>query len=62
MVKIDERFVDHNQLKDAWQRTLPTVMNPSDQSEVMADEADPKALRCTHLIICAQALHDLTHA
>ncbi|WP_314002355.1 hypothetical protein [uncultured Paenibacillus sp.] len=45
MGKIDELFVDQNRLTEAWKRTLPTVMNPADQTEVKADEADPKALR-----------------
>src|SRR5690606_30073993 len=45
MANKDELTLDQSALADAWKRTLPTVMNSSDQSQVMPDEADPKALR-----------------
>jgi hypothetical protein len=45
MAKKDELTLDQSSLADAWKRTLPTVMNSSDQSKVMPDEANPKALR-----------------
>lgn len=45
MANKDELKIDQSSLADAWKRTLPTVMNSSDQSKVMADEANPKALR-----------------
>lgn len=37
--------VDQQQLVDAWQRTLPTTLKAGDQAEVLADEANPNALR-----------------
>ncbi|GAA3412948.1 hypothetical protein ACFFNY_33760 [Paenibacillus hodogayensis] len=37
--------VDQNELKEAWSRTLPTVLNESDQAEVVADEYNPSSLR-----------------
>jgi formylmethanofuran dehydrogenase subunit B len=45
MSKKDELQVDQQRLKEAWQRTLPTVMNAGDKANVEADEADKKALR-----------------
>ena len=45
MANKDELKIDQASLADAWKRTLPTVMNSSDQSKVLADEANPKALR-----------------
>lgn len=45
MSKHDELQLDQNRLVDAWKRTLPSVLNQSDTSEVYADEADSKSLR-----------------
>lgn len=45
MSKKDSLQVDNQRLAEAWARTLPTVLNTSDQSEVVADEADANVLR-----------------
>jgi len=45
MAKKDELELDQSSLAEAWKRTLPIVMNSSDQSQVMPDEANSKALR-----------------
>ena len=47
MGKIDELQVDQERLAEAWRQTLPETMNSSDRCEVLADEADDKALRVT---------------
>ncbi|MCU6712978.1 hypothetical protein M6D81_30185 [Paenibacillus sp. J5C_2022] len=47
MAKSDELRIDQQQLVQAWQETLPTVMNGPDRSEVKADEADERSLRVT---------------
>lgn len=45
MSKPDVLETDQQQLVDAWQRTLPTILNESDVAEVRADENDEKTLR-----------------
>lgn len=45
MSKSDQLTLDQNRLVEAWQRTLPAVLNQSDKGEVYADEADPKSVR-----------------
>jgi len=45
--KMDELQIDQNSLCDAWQRTLPEMMNQADKCTVLPDEADAKALRIT---------------
>lgn len=40
-----ERSIDQTQLVAAWQQTLPTTLDPSDQATVRADEAIPQGLR-----------------
>ncbi|QHT58735.1 hypothetical protein GXP70_01245 [Paenibacillus lycopersici] len=47
MSKRDELSINQQELTAAWQRTLPDTMQKADRAEVMADEADPKALRVT---------------
>ncbi|AZN38949.1 hypothetical protein [Paenibacillus albus] len=47
MSKHDELSINQQQLTEAWQRTLPTTINEADRAEVLADEADPSALRIT---------------
>ncbi|GGG26328.1 hypothetical protein [Paenibacillus abyssi] len=44
-MKKDELQIDQRELVEAWQRTLPITMNESDSADVIADGADPKALR-----------------
>lgn len=41
----DTLKVDGQRLADEWARTLPTVLNASDRSEVKPDEAEPNVLR-----------------
>jgi len=41
----DGLAVKSNELAEAWNRTLPTVLNAGDKAEVKADEADAHALR-----------------
>ncbi|PYI51105.1 hypothetical protein [Paenibacillus flagellatus] len=45
MSKTDVLTIDQKRLAEAWQQTLPTVLNKSDQAEVTADEHDPKSVR-----------------
>ncbi|WP_248929344.1 hypothetical protein [Paenibacillus hamazuiensis] len=45
MSQHDELTINQGRLVDAWRRTLPTVINKSDSSDVFADEADSKSLR-----------------
>ncbi|CAM4471710.1 hypothetical protein [Paenibacillus tarimensis] len=45
MANKDELRISQGRLEDAWRRTLPIVMNKTDQCEVMSDGADDKALR-----------------
>ncbi|MFB5269119.1 hypothetical protein ACE41H_20350 [Paenibacillus enshidis] len=40
-----ELQIDQQQLVEAWQERLPTLIGPGDKAWVSADEADPKALR-----------------
>ncbi|MFD0957784.1 hypothetical protein [Paenibacillus chungangensis] len=47
MAKSDELRIDQQKLVQAWQETLPRVMNSPDRSEVKADEADERSLRVT---------------
>ncbi|WP_219834789.1 hypothetical protein [Paenibacillus sp. R14(2021)] len=47
MSKRDELSIDQQELTAAWQRVLPDTLNEADRAEVMADEADPRALRLT---------------
>ncbi|WP_168121323.1 hypothetical protein [Paenibacillus sp. HB172176] len=51
MANFEDRQWDQDQLVDAWQRTLPEMVNDGDRCEVMGDEADEKAIRVT--IHCA---------
>ncbi|NOU94970.1 hypothetical protein GC093_17330 [Paenibacillus sp. LMG 31456] len=44
MAKTDSLTIDQQQLVEAWQRTIPTVLNASDKAEIKADAADPKTL------------------
>jgi hypothetical protein len=37
--------LNQNQLVDAWQSTLPVILNPSDQTRVIADESDSNSIR-----------------
>ena len=45
MAKTDTLNVDQQKLVQAWAESLPTVLNTSDRSEVLADEADPNTIR-----------------
>lgn len=45
MNKRDSLQVDKQRLAEAWARTLPTVLNTSDRTEVLADEAEANVLR-----------------
>lgn len=45
MSKTDVLTIDQSELTQAWKQTLPTVLNESDQAEVMADEHNPSSLR-----------------
>lgn len=45
MTKSDQLRIDQAELVRAWSRTLPTVLNASDRSEVFADEAEANVLR-----------------
>lgn len=47
MSRTDELTLDQQRLVDAWRQTLPETMNPTDRSDVKADESDPKSLRVT---------------
>ena len=40
-----ELNIDQTELVGAWQERLPEVLNVGDQAQVMADEADQKAIR-----------------
>lgn len=43
---MDQQFqLNQNQLVNAWQSKLPTVLHPSDQTTVMADESDSNSIR-----------------
>ncbi|OAB47780.1 hypothetical protein [Paenibacillus antarcticus] len=37
--------LNQNQLVDAWQSTLPSVLHPSDRALVVADEANSNSIR-----------------
>jgi len=37
--------LNQNQLVDAWQSKLPSVLHPSDRASVVADEADSNSIR-----------------
>ena len=37
--------LNQGQLVDAWQSQLPAILNPSDQSQVVADASDPNSIR-----------------
>ncbi|MBW5448608.1 hypothetical protein GE107_21410 [Cohnella sp. CFH 77786] len=41
----DEMTVPQDQLVAAWRRVLPERLQGGDRAEVLADEADPRALR-----------------
>lgn len=41
----DELTVPQAGLAEEWRQTLPLRLNGSDRAEVLADEADPRALR-----------------
>lgn len=41
----DQLTVNQEELVNAWNRTLPTILNSSDKAEVKADAADAKTLR-----------------
>lgn len=45
MSKTDVLTLDQHKLTEAWERTLPTFMNDSDEAEVVADEHNPRSLR-----------------
>ncbi|WP_338553896.1 hypothetical protein [Paenibacillus sp. KS-LC4] len=47
MAKNDELTYSQPELVEAWNRTLPELMNKPDKCLVQADEADPKSLRIT---------------
>lgn len=47
MSKTDTLQINQKKLVEAWERTLPTVLNASDKAKVVADEADENALRIT---------------
>ncbi|MBO7746197.1 hypothetical protein I8J29_18470 [Paenibacillus sp. MWE-103] len=47
MSKRDELSINQQELTEAWQRTLPDVIQQSDRAEVQADEADPRSVRIT---------------
>ncbi|NMO97884.1 hypothetical protein [Paenibacillus lemnae] len=40
-----ELNVNQNDLVNAWQERLPTILKPGDHAEVAADMANPQALR-----------------
>jgi fructose-specific phosphotransferase system component IIB len=44
MEKNNTLQVDQNQLVQAWSRTMPIVLNASDQAEIKADAADPRTI------------------
>ncbi|TDF93584.1 hypothetical protein [Paenibacillus piri] len=44
MAKNDSLTIDQQKLVQAWERTLPTVLNASDRAKVKADDADPKTI------------------
>lgn len=41
----DEMTVPQDRLAEAWQQVLPERLHGGDRAEVIADEADPRALR-----------------
>lgn len=45
MAKTETLMMDQQRLVQAWAKGLPTVLNASDKTEVMADEADPNTIR-----------------
>lgn len=45
MSKPDMLTIDQNELTEAWRRTLPTVLNESDEVEVAADGHNPRSVR-----------------
>lgn len=47
MSEKDELRIEPEKLVQAWQETLPEVMNRPDRSVVAMDEADPRSLRIT---------------
>lgn len=47
MSKQDELRINQQQLVEAWQKTLPSLIPETDSATVIADGADNKALRVT---------------
>jgi len=45
MSETETLTIDQSRLADAWQQTLPSLLNESDKAQVQADQADPNALR-----------------
>lgn len=45
MSQTDTLTIDQGSLTEAWQQTLPTVLNESDKAEVFPDGEDPKSIR-----------------
>jgi hypothetical protein len=44
MDKNDILMIDQNRLVQEWSQAMPMVLNASDQAEIKADAADPKAI------------------
>ncbi|MDQ1911203.1 hypothetical protein RAC89_12175 [Paenibacillus sp. GD4] len=47
MSRTDTLQISQQKLAEAWDKTLPNVLNSSDKAKVVADEADEKVLRIT---------------
>lgn len=56
MSKTDVLTIDQNELTEAWQKTLPTLLNESDKAEVKADEHNPKSVRI-HIRTAGHAMY-----
>ncbi|SDE32535.1 hypothetical protein SAMN02799630_05164 [Paenibacillus sp. UNCCL117] len=56
MSKSDQLSIDQQELVQAWSRTLPDVLDASDQAKVWADEAQANALR-VHITTAGRNLY-----
>ncbi|WP_159885291.1 hypothetical protein [Paenibacillus puerhi] len=56
MSKSDQLRIDQEELVQAWSRTLPTVLDASDQAKVWADGVHSNALR-VHITTAGRSLY-----
>ncbi|MEK8133091.1 hypothetical protein WMW72_35030 [Paenibacillus filicis] len=56
MSKSDQLRIDAQELAQAWSRTLPSVLDASDQAKVWPDEAESNVLR-VHITTAGRSLY-----